>query len=302
MEEIIVLSADSGLNERLAAGLKGYNLQIFTGSNGIIDRVYNSPPSLLVVNAEDEHLKRFIPLLRDDPIFSHLPIMAVFRDHEVITDWGALPADDFIMDGFDGRELRMRVSLCIHRSRRMVETNPLTKLPGNIPVIKEVQKRLDLGEEFALAYADLDNFKPYNDKYGFSRGDEIIRMTGRLITNITKLRNPDGCFVGHIGGDDFVFITSPEKAEPVCREITESFEQIVPTFYDPEDRERGCILSRDREGKERCFPLLSISIGVTFNRGWFKHYGAMSAAASELKKYAKTFAGNVYRLDRRHHG
>jgi len=298
MNNILVLSSDPALNGRIRGLLPGADLRIFENRANVIDSIYGSPPELLIVGT-DEELRGIVPALREDPIFSHLPILVMLDAEEWVDDWHRLQADDYIRLPFDPPEFKQRVALAVYRAHRVVETNPLTMLPGNTPIMKEVQRRLDAREHFALAYADLDFFKPFNDKYGFSRGDEIIRVTARLITNIVKMNDPDACFVGHVGGDDFVFITRVAKVEAIAREILAHFDELVPTFYDPEDRERGYIVSVDRSGRETRFPILGISIGVAVNRGHFRHYGAISAAAAEMKKYAKTFEGSVCKVDRR---
>lgn len=301
METVMVLSADAGLNSTIEDNLPGYNLQIFESPRNIIDKIYNSPPSLLIVTTEDS-IRKLVRMLREDPIFSNLPILIIFnRKDPLSSDWHELQVDDYIQLPFNPDELAMRVALGIYRAKRVVETNPLTMLPGNTPIIREVQARLDTGLDFALAYADLDHFKPFNDKYGFSCGDETLRMTARLITNIVKQHDPANYFVGHIGGDDFVFCTNVAKVEAICHEILDNFGRIIPTFYNSEDRESGYITSHDRAGNEKKFPILTLSIGVTINRGWFKHYGAISNAASEMKKFAKTIDGSVYKIDRRDH-
>ncbi len=302
METVMVLSADAELNAAIAGNLSDYNLQVFENPRSIIDRIYNSPPSLLLAKYE-ESIMQFVRMLRDDPMFSNLPILILLgRDDSLSSSWHELQVDDYIRFPFSSDELAVRVGLGIYRSKRVVETNPLTMLPGNTPIIREVQARLDTGLDFALAYADLDHFKPFNDKYGFSCGDETLRMTARLITNVVKQHDPANYFVGHIGGDDFVFCTDIAKVEKICHEILDNFDCIIPTFYSSEDRESGYIISHDRAGNEKKFALLSISIGVTINRGgWFKHYGAISNAASEMKKFAKTIDGSVYKIDRRDH-
>jgi diguanylate cyclase (GGDEF)-like protein len=182
----------------------------------------------------------------------------------------------------------------------MIEVNPLTGLPGNIQITKQIQKRLDAGERFGLAYSDLDHFKPYNDRYGFSRGDEVLKMLGRLILNTVKERQPGGSFVGHIGGDDLVFIMDCDSIEDTSVQIIGYFDQIIPTFYDIEDRTKGFIESVDREGLKKTFPLISLSIGMACNRNkQFEHYGQMAEVASDMKKYAKTVRGSCVKMDKR---
>jgi diguanylate cyclase (GGDEF)-like protein len=176
----------------------------------------------------------------------------------------------------------------------------LTGLPGNIQITKQIQKRLDAGEQFALAYADLDYFKPYNDRFGFSRGDEVLKMLGRLILNTVKERQPGNSFVGHIGGDDLVFIMDCDSIEETAGKIIGFFDRIIPTFYDPEERAKGFIESLDREGQKRDYPLISLSIGIVCNRDKeFTHYGEMAEIASDMKKYAKTVTGSCIKMDRR---
>ncbi|MBI5141039.1 MAG: diguanylate cyclase [Nitrospirae bacterium] len=305
METIVVFTGDRDLNAVITAtiseSLQGFRIKTFESRHGVLDLVYDSPPALVILGCYPDH-REFVNVLREDPILSNLPIMMILPAGELVERWTDMPVDDYLRAPPDADELRMRVSLAIFRAHRVVETNPLTMLPGNTPIVKEVQARLERGAEFALAYADLDNFKPFNDKYGFTRGDEILRMSARLITNIVKHKAPKDCFIGHIGGDDFVFMIAPEKADAVCAEIISGFDRIIPTFYDSEDRESGFIISHDRAGNRMLFPMLSISIGVTINNGAFEHYGAISSAASEMKKYAKGFEGSVYRIDKREKG
>jgi diguanylate cyclase (GGDEF)-like protein len=181
-----------------------------------------------------------------------------------------------------------------------MEVNPLTKLPGNISINRQIQARIDGGEAFALAYADLDHFKPFNDYYGFSRGDEVIRITGRLILNIVKNKQPQGGVIGHIGGDDFVFIMDVGLVEDAAKEIIDAFDRILPTLYEAEDRERGYIETLDRQGSTRKFPMVTISIGITSNKQRsFTHYGEITEIASGMKGHAKRARGSLYRIDKR---
>jgi GGDEF domain-containing protein len=194
----------------------------------------------------------------------------------------------------------MKAQLAVLRAERVVEVNPLTRLPGNIAINREIQNRIDTKKPFAMSYADLDYFKPFNDKYGFSRGDEVLRITGRLILNIVKGSSSQESFVGHIGGDDFVFITDITVVENACRDIIDAFDHIIPTFYDADDRQNGFIQSPDREGHIRMFPFLSITMGVVFIDGlYFNHYGEVTEIASEMKKWGKKTVGSCYKINRR---
>jgi len=198
------------------------------------------------------------------------------------------------------RDICARVNLSIVRSERVEEINPLTRLPGNISINRQIQERLDRSQVFALAYRDLDNFKPFNDHYGFTRGDEMIRVTGRLILNIVKNQQPIEGFVGHIGGDDFIYIMNLDSIEETTNEIITAFDQIVPTFYDTEDRENGYIKSLDRQENMKIYPIVTISIGIAHNKlKRYSHYGEITEVASEMKRFAKTFKASCFKIDQR---
>lgn len=302
MKTILVVSTDPlliHLAERLLS--PRFRAIVLGGMVSAVDAIYNNIPNLVVVEipAGDSTTAEAINNLKEDPMFNQLPILAVIGDQPP-PDWEGLLVEDYLRKGDLERDLLSRVLLAVSRSERVVEINPLTRLPGNISINRQIEDRLGRGEFFSFAYADLDYFKPFNDKYGFSRGDEVIKITGRLILNIVKSRQPKGSFIGHIGGDDFVFIMEPGPVEGACGEIIRAFDQIIPTLYDPEDRERGGIDSKDRRGTARFFPLIGISIGVsgTSIRS-FSHFGELTGAASEMKRYAKKTQGSSYEIDRR---
>lgn len=177
--------------------------------------------------------------------------------------------------------------------------NPLTGLPGNPRIEAETSRRLQSGSDFSLVYADLDNFKAFNDKYGFERGDQAITLTAGILTESLNRIDPDG-FVGHVGGDDFVLITRPEQAEALAQEIIREFDARVGELYDPADREQGYILSHDRQGHAQRFPLMTISLAMVDNFGHqFSSQLEMAEVAAELKKYAKKQPGSNYVRDKR---
>ncbi len=299
---ILILSPDAAMTSILAEKLSAEGDPVaLSRFSSAYDTICNEMPLLLIVDAgADPETATFLNILKDDPLFSGLPIIALFDKPDAFSGWDAFPVDDYLWKNDVEREIVMRVRLCLLRAQRAVEVNPLTRLPGNISINRQIQSCIDRNEPFALAYADLDNFKPYNDTYGFSRGDEVLRITGRLLLNITKGRQSRNSFVGHIGGDDFVFMTEPALIEETCREVITAFDRIIPTFYDPRDRDLGYILSHDRAGAKRQFPLLSISIGVAVSEGnRFSHYGEISQIASEVKGFAKEQDGSCYRFNRR---
>ncbi|NIA08492.1 MAG: diguanylate cyclase [Nitrospiraceae bacterium] len=303
MKTIVVISQDIILTNIVDRALRNlYKILVFTKIQPALDYIYNAMPDLIVLATDTEDFSSINILngLRQDPMFNQLPVLAVLPDQFVFSKEDSFFAEDYIWEADLEKEILTRVNLCILRSKRVVEINPLTRLPGNIAINRQIQDRLDKNKDFALAYADLDYFKPFNDYYGFSRGDEVIKITGRLILNIVKSRQPYGSFIGHIGGDDFIFMMDLELIEKTSQEIIDAFDKIIPTFYDPKDRTINYIESFDRQGHARRFPIISISIGVTkIKAGTLSHYGEVTERASEMKKYAKQFKNSCCRLDKR---
>ncbi|MCL6448753.1 MAG: GGDEF domain-containing protein [Armatimonadetes bacterium] len=181
--------------------------------------------------------------------------------------------------------------------------NPLTGLPGNRQIEEELLNRLSGSRPFSVIYADLDNFKGFNDRYGFERGDQAIKLTAEIIAGTVREHGAAGDLTGHVGGDDFVVITLPEAAETICQKICAAFDLAIGRLYDPEDREKGCILTRDREDREVVIPLMSISLAlINCAPGEFTGPEELARIAAELKKYAKSQPGSVYVKERRKRG
>lgn len=302
-QTIVMVSPDVSLTDTIRRVVNdAYLLTIVVDMQNALDHIYQSIPDLLIVDlrAEGRDLLNILSDLKDDPIFKQLPVLAIFADNIYIADWRTMLVEDYIRESFLEKEILDRINLGIVRSARIVEMNPLTRLPGNISINYQIQERLDRREQFVLAYADLDYFKPFNDKYGFGRGDEVIKITGRIITNAVKNLQPRGSFVGHIGGDDFVYIMQPSLAEQAAQDIIATFDKIIPTFYDKEDRSKGGLESIDRNDNATFFPIITVSIGIAGTTGKkFDHYGALTQLASEITHYAKRSRASCYHSDMR---
>jgi diguanylate cyclase (GGDEF)-like protein len=300
---LVVISRDMALKNMMEGFLRDiFSVVVFSSMQSAVDFIYNTIPNLVIIDLTvyDNQAVGILNNLKGDPIFSQLPVMAILSDNPENSQWGSFLIEDYIRRSDLERDIHTRVNLSILRSERVVEINPLTRLPGNISINRQIQERLDLSQTFAVAYADLDNFKPFNDYYGFSRGDEMIRVTGRLILNIVKNRQSQEGFVGHIGGDDFIYVVDLDLVEVIADEIIEAFDRIVPTFYDTEDRERGYLKSVDRQGNIKIYPIITISIGITHSKiKKFSHYGEITEMASEMKRFAKTFKGSCFKIDQR---
>ncbi|MBI3648991.1 MAG: response regulator [Actinobacteria bacterium] len=212
----------------------------------------------------------------------------------------AIGADDYIVKPFDTPELLARIRGVLRRAREMRAQSPLTGLPGNVRIEEEIEARVERGAEFAILYADLDHFKAYNDHYGFMRGDQVIQFTARLIEEVCRELAEGEAFVGHVGGDDFVIVTSPALAEDLADEIVRRFDLESPALHDEEDRQRGYLAVANRRGEPQQFPLLAISIGIaTTARRAFAHYAEAVAIATEMKGFTKLTPGSSWAIDRR---
>lgn len=184
-----------------------------------------------------------------------------------------------------------------------LDASPLTRLPGGIAIENVLKHRIGSGGLFAFCVVDLDNFKAFNDHYGYAHGNEVIRETAKLIETSVKTKGAPDDFVGHIGGDDFVVITTPPLMREVCGEIIRLFDAGIPNYYSEQDRKNGYILGRNRQGQEMRFPLMTISIAIVTNeQRRFNNPLEASEIAAELKDYAKTIPSSLYVVDKRRSG
>ncbi len=178
--------------------------------------------------------------------------------------------------------------------------SPLTGLPGNVQIQAEMKKRWFSKETFAMMYIDLDNFKAYNDVYGFLKGDEIIKFTAKTILKNVHTEQYEDSFVGHIGGDDFVAILSQTDYEKVCQNIIADFDTNITKYFTDDDVKRGYIEVANRKGIIEQFPLTSISIAVVeVEKGRFANTLEIGEAGAGVKHLAKTIQGSSYVIDRR---
>jgi diguanylate cyclase (GGDEF)-like protein len=247
--------------------------------------------------------------IQKDNIISNIPLVFILPrnfNFKKIIDLDCCSMKDYVKEPLLKNELLYKVKISLLFSRTQLDANPLTKLPGNSSIINEVKKRISNNINCSFAYIDIDNFKSYNDKYGFLSGDEIIMLTSRLIAStacdISKNRKRHGreVFVGHIGGDDFVAISNPEDIVEICSNIISNFDKIIPSFYDETDKSNGYIETYDRSNILRQIPLMSLSVAIIpdINKR-VSHYGEISEITSALKSKAKSSPGSKIVIDKR---
>ncbi|MHB1194816.1 MAG: diguanylate cyclase [Longimicrobiales bacterium] len=244
----------------------------------------------LVVNLKQDAFTAIVPVV----------VLVPAGEPDLAADLLAAGADEVLHEGLPPREKILRLEQVLKRADRDVSVHPTTRLPGTNHIARDMSYRLDAGERFAVCYADLDHFKEFNDRYGYAFGDGVIRLLSRILRDMVRGLAPGG-FVGHIGGDDFIFNVAMEYLEVTCDEIIQLFDELIPYQYTEEDRRAGYFLGKDRRGHIHRIPLMTLSIGVVTNQFQdFEHTGQISELAAEMKSFAKSLPGSVYVVDRRH--
>ena len=306
-EKILIVDDEPDILDVLKLTLQEEHYQVIEAKDGVeaMEIIKKRGPHLIILDFKMPRMNgdEVCKILKNDLLLRHLPIIMLTSKRELSDKVKGIDAgaDDYMVKPFEPAELLARVKMILRRSASDLDANPLTRLPGNVSILNEMQRCIDEKKSFAVCYLDLDKFKIFNDKYGFERGDEVIRETARLIIrNMQELGNVDD-FIGHIGGDDFVFITTPDKCDKLCVNMIKDFDALAPNLYSQEDRKKGFIVGKDREGHNYKALLLSISIGVVTNQQIkITHVAQVAQLGAELKSYAKSLQkGSHYIKDKR---
>ena len=239
--------------------------------------------------------------IKSDSYTGVIPVVVLSDDAEAAFAGAfASGADEVIRERIDRAEMLTRLDAMLRRSDRDLVVHPSTRLPGAVEIEAEITRRIEGRVPFAMCYADLDHFKEFNDRYSYYDGDRVIRILAKIQHDVVKGICGEGGFVGHIGGDDFIFVIPPADVPAVCEEIIQVFDTLIPFQYSEQDRRAGYFFGKDRRGQLHRVPLMTVSIGVVTNdRRHFTHAAQVSELATEMKSYAKTLPGSVYSIDRR---
>jgi diguanylate cyclase (GGDEF)-like protein len=304
-ESILVVDDDPDIARFVEVNLRsaGYEVSVAGDGEEALERATEIRPDLVLLDVMMPRLDGFevAQRLRKNPQTANTSIImltakALSSDKVTGLQSGA---DDYIIKPFDPIELLARVKGTLRRAKEMRNLSPLTGLPGNIRIQEEIERQVREHRPFAVLYVDLDNFKTYNDKYGFVRGDRLIQGTARMIQDAVMASDPDG-FIGHVGGDDFVAVVEPDVAEDVAKAVCDRFDTDRALYYEDDDLDRGFVRMEDRKGVEQDIPLVSVSVGIaTTSKRAFAHYGEAVAVATEMKQFAKRDGGSSYAVDRR---
>ena len=292
--------------EPLLTWLEGEGVSVVSVPNveELMTRVLRGRPTLVVFDARTKAPASLAACerLKSDAYTGIIPaVMFVGAASDAATKALASGADEAIGPQMSDEEVVARLAATLRRSDRDIYVHPSTRLPGTVTIEEEIGRRLGSGTLFAVCYADLDHFKEFNDRYGYYEGDRIIRLLAQILHDVSwGVSGPDG-FVGHIGGDDFIIILPLAAVSEVCSEVIAVFDALAPLQYSEPDRRAGYFFGKDRRGQLHRVPLMTLSIGVVSNeRRHFATAAQVSELATEMKSYAKTLAGSVFTIDRRH--
>jgi diguanylate cyclase (GGDEF)-like protein len=305
-QRILIAEDDTNIRHVLRVQLEGAGYEVITADNGIkaLEEVTRQAPDLILLDIMMPKLDGYevCRRLKADFHTSKVPIImltAKSTENDKV-DGLEIGANDYLTKPYSSKELLARVKGLLQWSNSEREANPLTGLPGNISIEKELKRRFELGQPFVFAICDVDDFKEYNDYYGYVRGDQGIKMTASVITDAVQELGNDEDFIGHIGGDDFVFISTPDKADIIAERITAEFDLRVKFLYDEADRRKGYIEVQNRRGEVERFGPMTITIGLVDSQSHkIEHVAQVGAIAAELKAYGKSLPGSVVVKERR---
>ena len=307
MDKILIVDDDPYVRDLLRAAMADqYEVLVASSGEEAIDVAISSGPRLILLDVVLPGLdgQEVCMRLRRNPRTCHAVIVILTgrTTPGQIVEGLRAGADDYLVKPFHISELCARVDSHLRRQSRELQANPLTGLPGNNEIEQVIRTSVNGRLEFAVCHADINHFKSYNDKYGFSDGDRVIAFCAELLTrSVAEHGRPGLDFVGHIGGDDFVIIADPACCKTISQSIVDRFDKDVRQFYSQEDLNRGGIEATDRVFKKSFAPIISISIAIVISDGSLTHPGQISQAAAELKSFLKRNgpASSSFMIDRR---
>ncbi len=283
--------------------LEGYEVQVVHDGASALQAALDDPPDLVLLDVMMPSMDgvEVLRRLRASAATAVTPVVlltarSLSADKVVGLTAGA---DDYIVKPFDTLELLARVQTTLRRTAQARSVSPLTGLPGNQRIELEIAARAAAAGGYAVSHVDLDEFKSFNDEYGFLRGDQLLLALSRCLQRAAAAAGEPPVFVGHVGGDDFIVVSSPAQAEVVGQAVVDGFDAQVGSHYDAADLERGHLDVTDRRGVLRRHPVVSVSIGVAWDAGGDRNPREVVAAAAEMKSWAKTQPGSVVAVDRR---
>jgi len=305
-KKIVLAENEPVIVEILPQFLKPIGYEVLIASDGAIalEMIKRELPDLIIADGDLTGIDGFAlcKMLKNDFLTSYIPIIILIEKKQIRRRLLEVKegVDDYIIKPPDPIDLEIRLEMALRRTDHHVHANSLTRLPGNKAIESESRMRIKDNNPFSFIYLDIDNFKSFNDTYGYLRGDGVIMQTARILTDSVKKCGDEGDFVGHVGGDDFVIITTPEKEKVIAKEIIKEFDRLIPLHYNEQDRVIGYLAVKDRQDNDIKAPLMSISIAVVNNKTSKIHNVLeLTELASEIKHHLKTITGSKVLINRR---
>ena len=302
---VVFAPRDHPLPDAVSGWVAALNLPVVrvSDSEQLMGIALRGRPRVVVFDARDAlpAIRASCERIKADSYTGVVPcVIIVGTEHSDFVAAFAAGADEVVRVNDAIAEAVTRLDAMLRRSDRDLTVHPSTRLPGAVEIEAECQRRLAAGELFAMCYADLDHFKEFNDRYSYYDGDRVIRILAKILHDVVKGMCREQGFVGHIGGDDFIYIIPIAAVNEVCSEVVSVFDTLIPFQYSEQDRRAGYFFGKDRRGQLHRVPLMTVSIGVVTNeRRHFTHAAQVSELATEMKSYAKTLPGSVFSIDRR---
>lgn len=305
--KILIISSDKALKDVLNFCFDGWGYEVFLWETPVHDitPIKKISPDVIVadVYSAQQNQLHICQLLKDDFTTSFIPIITLINKRQLRSHLLNLKqgVDDYLIKPPDPLDLRVRVEMAIKRSLYSFYATPLTGLPGARLIEDFVNERVQKNIPFSFGYVDIDSFKYFNDVYGYLRGDRVIMQTAYILYRVIKKFGSPADFIGHIGGDDFVFVTAPEKFEEICQRFILMFDKVIPFHYSTQDRKQGFVIARDRAHKLKKLALMSVSIAVVTRKDAveFKGFVEVNERITEIKRYLKNLPDSKFMADRR---
>jgi diguanylate cyclase (GGDEF)-like protein len=303
---ILVADDEPNLREALRILFARHDFEVLVAEDGqeAVDLARREQPDVIILDVMMPRLDGYgaCQALRAHFRTRHIPIVMLTAKGTDDDKLAGLEggANDYVTKPWQSRELVQRVRNHLEWSKNQRAVSPLTGLPGNLSIVAERQRRVDAGEAFAQIFLDLDNFKAFNDRYGFPVGDTAIRAVAEALVDVVSTQGRPGDFVGHIGGDDFWLLTEPDRAEGLAEAVKEALDARMPLLYDHEDRVQGFVRVLNRRHELENFPLMSVTIAVAmYDPATGSHLAQVDDALAELKQFGKSQLGSVVVTERR---
>lgn len=303
---VLVIDDERNILDIVRFNLEVEGFEVFTAADGLeaLAMVHEVAPDLILCDIMMPELSglEVCRKLKADGRTNQIPIvmLSAKAQSQDKLDSIAAGADDFVTKPFDFGDLVARIRINLIRAKQKKDVSPLTGFPGSISIEAEIKSRINRQDKFACLYVDMDNFRPFNEVYGFPQGDLAIKLLAEIIDEAVRKEGNVEDFIGHGGGDDFVVITTPDRAKSIAINLIENFDRRISSLFREEDLQRGYFIRVDRQGKESYIPITTISIGIASNehRRISTHW-EVGEIAKETLNYAKSIPGSTFFVDRR---